>query len=223
MSKVKVVAYTQWAPDNEQDTDILAYCARVSNPDNQENPDYDKLLTYCAKNSHWSVFEMVNIVLEINTSRDISRQILRHSSLKPQEFSQRYENISKMGRVIRVGRLQDEKNRQNSIDLDPSNAHHVVIAKEFLNAQREVWDKCIKEYNRMIDFGFAKECARVLLPEGMTATRLYLNGNVRDWYHFCQVRMGNGTQKEHQEIADESWELLCGLYPVFRKLNNHGE
>lgn len=213
MNNVKRVGYTQWDEDYEHKSDnpedIISYCARVSNPSNQDNYDTsEKLLKYCVRKKHWSVFTMVNFVFEINTPRDISRQILRHSSLKPQEFSQRYANISEMGRCIREPGFQDEKNRQNSIPFDLKNPHHVNIRKEFLCAQQEVWDKAIHEYNKMIEFGIAKEDARVLMPEGLTMSRLFLNGTVRDWFHYCQVRMDNDTQKEHIVIANEVWELL---------------
>ena len=217
---VKLIAYTQWHPDFEHDTDIMAYCARVSNPDNQENPDYNKLLTYCVKNAHWSVFEMCNIVMEINTTRDIARQILRHRSFHFQEFSQRYADVSEIGHTVRKVRFQDDKNRQASIDIEDGNCQHNIINKEFRNAQREIWEAVIKEYKRLLDFGVAKEQVRALLPEGMVNSRIYMNGTARDWYHYCQLRMGNGTQKEHQLIATECWKELCKLYPIF---NSFGE
>ena len=215
---VKLIAYTQWHPDFVRDTDIMAYCARVSNPDNQDNPNYYKLLSRCREKKEWSVFEMCNLVMEVNTTRDMAHQIIRHSSLKPQEFSQRYANVNDKKHVKREGRLQDTKNRQSSTPLDPQNAHHEVLRKEFLNSQQRVWDVAIEEYNRNIAFGFAKECCRVLLPEGLCATRMYLNGNVRDWYHYCQVRMDKSTQKEHQDIAMEVCRLLYGLYPYLNKM-----
>ncbi len=224
MSKARIIASTQWDENIEIDTehdaeDIISYCARVSNPSNQENFDTsDKLLKYCLKHKHWSIFEMANIVIEINTTRDISRQILRHSSLKPQEFSQRYANISEMGFEKCTARLQDETNRQNSIELDPSNAQHVIIGREFLNSQQAVWDFCINEYNRMIEFGVAKESARKVLPEGLTMSRMYLSGTVRDWFHYSQVRMNMDTQKEHRVVAEEVWELISEKMPFLKSV-----
>jgi thymidylate synthase (FAD) len=213
---VKLIAHTKWAGD-EHDTDIMAFCARVSNPQNQDNPNSEKLLQYCADNGHWSVFEMSNIVIEINTTRDIARQILRHRSFSFQEFSQRYANANELGKTVRKARFQDEKNRQNSIVIEEGNCQHNIINKEFRNAQNDVWDAAIKEYDRMINFGVAKEQARALLPEGLMNSRMYVNGTVRSWIHYCRSRTDKSTQKEHRDIAESCWSIISDLYPA---LNN---
>src|SRR5208337_2661883 len=209
---VKIVAITQPLlrrnPEHKNDVSLLsvdefvAYVARVSNPTNQNNLlTAPKLLKYLTKHKHWSPFEIVNIVMEINTTRDIGRQILRHSTLRPQEFSQRYANANEMGFVIRETRLQDEKNRQNSIETD-----NQELIKEWERRQQVTIDKAIEDYNWAIEHSIAKECARVILPEGLTKTKLYFNGNLRSWIHYCQLRMGQGTQKEHRIIAKAAWE-----------------
>jgi thymidylate synthase (FAD) len=214
---VKLIAYTQ----NENEIffstgmDIMAYCARVSNPSNQNNSETaEKLLNYCIKNKHWSVFEMSNVVLEINTTRDIARQILRHRSFHFQEFSQRYADPNELGFKTREFRLQDTKNRQNSIEVDEDN--------EMTRAWKMKQDQLIHEtklaYKWAIENGVAKEQARSVLPEGLTMSRMYMNGTVRDWIHYCQLRMGNGTQKEHREIAKECWVILCDLYPFLENV-----
>lgn len=231
MTDVRLIAHTVWfdKPDNGEYTaaemtrnslqEMIAYCARVSNPPNQNNSETaEKLLKYCINHKHWSVFEMANVVVEINTTRDISRQILRHSSLKPQEFSQRYANISEMGCSVREARLQDPKNRQKSIELDPEKQEHIQLDYDFREAQRDVWDTAISKYNQFIERGVAKEQCRVFLPEGMALTRLYLNGNVRDWFHFCQVRMDQSTQKECRLIAEQCWEILNELCPFLKEI-----
>lgn len=216
---VKLIAYTQ----NENEIffstgmDIMAYCARVSNPSNQNNSETaEKLLNYCIKNKHWSVFEMSNVVLEINTTRDIARQILRHRSFHFQEFSQRYADPNELGFKTREFRLQDTKNRQNSIEVDEDN--------EMTRAWKMKQDQLIHEtklaYKWAIENGVAKEQARSVLPEGLTMSRMYMNGTVRDWIHYCQLRMGNGTQKEHREIAKECWVILCDLYPFLKKIES---
>ena len=216
---VKLIAYTQ----NENEIffstgmDIMAYCARVSNPSNQNNSETaEKLLNYCVRNKHWSVFEMSNVVLEINTTRDIARQILRHRSFHFQEFSQRYADPNELGFKTREFRLQDTKNRQNSIEVDEDN--------EMTRAWKMKQDQLIHEtklaYKWAIENGVAKEQARSVLPEGLTMSRMYMNGTVRDWIHYCQLRMGNGTQKEHREIAKECWVILCDLYPFLKKIEN---
>ena len=220
MSKVKLIAYTQVdIPDLWKDSpsDIMAYCARVSNPSNQNNSETaEKLLNYCVRNKHWSVFEMCNVVLEINTTRDIARQILRHRSFHFQEFSQRYADPNELGFKTREFRLQDTKNRQNSIEVDEDNE----TTKSWKMKQDQLIHETKLAYNWAIENGIAKEQARAVLPEGLTMSRMYMNGTVRDWIHYCQLRMGNGTQKEHRIIAADCWTILCNLYPFLKKIEN---
>ena len=219
MSEVKLIAYTQ----NENEIffstgmDIMAYCARVSNPSNQNNHQTaDKLLGYCAKHKHWSVFEMCNVVIEINTTRDIARQILRHRSFHFQEFSQRYADPNELGFETREFRLQDTKNRQNSIDVDEDNE----TTKSWKMKQDQLIHETKLAYKWAIENGVAKEQARAVLPEGLTMSRMYMNGTVRDWIHYCQLRMGNGTQKEHRIIAADCWTILCNIYPFLETLES---
>ena len=218
MSKVKLIAYTQVdIPDLWKDSpsDIMAYCARVSNPSNQNNSETaEKLLNYCVRNKHWSVFEMCNVVLEINTTRDIARQILRHRSFHFQEFSQRYADPNQLGFETREFRLQDTKNRQNSIEVDEDNE----TTKSWKMKQDQLIHETKLAYKWAIENGVAKEQARAVLPEGLTMSRMYMNGTVRDWIHYCKLRMGNGTQKEHREIAKECWVILCDLYPFLENV-----
>lgn len=195
--------------------DLIAYCARVSNPANQTNLDTSaKLLSYCIRNQHWSPFEMVNVVFEINTTRDIARQILRHRSFSFQEFSQRYADPSQLGFTIREARLQDTKNRQNSIETDD-----VKLKNQWKETQEYITDIVKRNYEWAIQNGIAKEQARAILPEGITNSRLYMNGTLRSWIHYCQLRMANGTQKEHQEIAKECWSILCEQFSFLEDLN----
>ena len=218
MSKVKLIAYTQVdTPDLRRDnsSDIMAYCARVSNPSNQNNSETaEKLLHYCVRNKHWSVFEMCNVVLEINTTRDIARQILRHRSFHFQEFSQRYADPNELGFETREFRLQDTKNRQNSIEVDEDNE----TTKSWKMKQDQHIHETKLAYKWAIENGIAKEQARAVLPEGLTMSRMYMNGTVRDWIHYCQLRMGNGTQKEHRIIAADCWTILCNIYPFLETL-----
>ena len=200
---VKLIAITN-PIDNMETEDLIGYCARVSNPSNQDNFDTtDKLLNYCLRNQHWSPFEMVHVVFEINTTRDIARQILRHRSFSFQEFSQRYADPTQLGFTVRETRLQDKKNRQSSIETEDD---------ELKNIWRQKQNQLIHEakiaYKWALDNGIAKEQARSVLPEGCTNSRLYMAGSLRSWIHYCQLRMGNGTQKEHQEIAKECWAIL---------------
>jgi thymidylate synthase (FAD) len=219
MSEVKLIAYTQ----NENEIffstgmDIMAYCARVSNPSNQNNHQTaDKLLGYCAKHKHWSVFEMCNVVIEINTTRDIARQILRHRSFHFQEFSQRYADPNELGFETREFRLQDTKNRQNSIDVDEDNE----TTKSWKMKQDQLIHETKLAYKWAIENGIAKEQARAVLPEGLTMSRMYMNGTVRDWIHYCQLRMGPETQKEHRIIAADCWTILCNIYPFLETLES---
>jgi len=181
---------------------IMGYCARVSNPNNQTNYDTaPKLLQYCIKHQHWSVFEMASMCVEINTTRSIAAQILRHRSFSFQEFSQRYAEVELRAEIPEF-RRQDLKNRQNSVDdLSESTLKQaeLIAASALVSSQRA--------YEELLQLGIAKECAREVLPLA-TPTRLYMNGTIRSWIHYCQLRCGNGTQKEHQIIAREAWKLL---------------
>jgi len=192
---------------------LIAYCARVSNPANQDNPDSEKLLKYCVRNEHWSIFEMVNVVLEINTTRDIARQILRHRSFSFQEFSQRYAQVTDMSEP-RETRMQDSKNRQNSIVNDKA----MSLNNEWQNLQLEAIERATDIYKWAIENGIAKEQARVVLPEGLTMSRMYMNGTLRSWITYCKLRMGNGTQKEHREIATECWNIITREFPSLKNV-----
>jgi len=194
--------------------DFIAYIARVSNPFNQNNKETaQKLIKYLMKNKHWSPFEMVHVVMEINTTRDIARQILRHRSFSFQEFSQRYADPTQdLGFVTREARLQDTKNRQNSIEVkdDPELKHM------WNERQKIVIEYAQKEYDWAIKNGIAKEQARAVLPEGLTISRLYMAGSLRSWIHYCELRMSNGTQKEHREIARDAWYQITNEFKSLR-------
>jgi len=195
--------------DNIQD--LIAYCARVSNPSNQLNTTTTpKLLDYLIKHKHWSPFEMASACIEIETTRDIARQLLRHRSFSFQEFSQRYADIRDLDDsiVVRKARLQDPKNRQNSVMTDDVNLH---MAWE--THQRAVWNAAMKAYNWAIENGIAKEQARSVLPEGNTPSRLYVNGTIRSWIHYVELRSANGTQQEHMELARSVAEAIGKIYP----------
>jgi len=190
---------------------LVAYCARVSNPSNQLNSETnEKLVKYLIKHQHWSPLEMVNACLEINTTRDIAHQIVRHRSFSFQEFSQRYANVSEMGDMFEYSeaRMQDTKNRQNSIETD---SKEVQILWE--ESQRQVIELANKEYKKAIKMGIAKEVARKILPEGLTKTRIYMNGTLRSWVHYIDLRSANGTQKEHMEIAKACAEVISKIFP----------
>jgi thymidylate synthase (FAD) len=188
---------------------FIAYAARVSNPSNQMNTETsEKLLRYCIKNKHFSIFEMVNVVMEIDTTRDIARQILRHRSFSFQEFSQRYADPTKdLGFVNREARLQDTKNRQNSIETDNSE-----LKNNWDHLQEDIIVMTRYAYEWAIDNGIAKEQARAVLPEGLTRSRMYMNGTLRSWIHYCELRMENGTQKEHRKVAESAWNELTFLF-----------
>ena len=191
--------------------DLIAYCARVSNPSNQANTKTTpKLLEYLIKHKHWSPFEMASACIEIETTRDIARQLLRHRSFSFQEFSQRYADVRDLDDtvVIRKARLQDPKNRQNSVITDDTNLH---IAWE--QHQRAVWQTAMTAYKWAIDNGIAKEQARVVLPEGNTLSKLYVNGTIRSWIHYIELRSSNGTQKEHIDLAFEVAAAISKIYP----------
>lgn len=194
-------------PDAEK---LLARIARVSNPMNQTNDNIKGLIEYMIKHSHWSPFEMVNACIEINTTRDIGRQILRHRSFVFQEFSQRYADVNALPPMdYRETRLQDTKNRQSSIDTKD-----LEIISKWADLQFEVDQVSRLNYKKALDLGIAKEQARALLPEGLTPTRMYMSGTIRSWMHYCQLRMINGTQKEHQEIAKAIFGLLSKEMPI---------
>ena len=197
--------------DNVQE--LIAYCAKVSNPNNQINKETsERLIKYLIKHQHWSPLEMVSACLEIETTRDIAHQIVRHRSFAFQEFSQRYANPEEMGDqfVIREARLQDEKNRQNSVEIDDGLAIHL----EWSIKQQEVIDKAKEAYDWAIENGIAKEQARVVLPEGNTKTRLYMNGTIRSWVHYIELRSANGTQKEHIEVAYACARIIADIFPL---------
>jgi thymidylate synthase (FAD) len=215
MHKVSVVGITQPLVEGVKSADdFIAYCARVSNPSNQLNAGTaDKLIKYLVKNRHWSPFEMVNVVMEIETTRDIARQILRHRSFAFQEFSQRYAVVDGSSFDTRTARYQDTKNRQNSTELDLSIAEDIELYEWWEEMQRKVLSQTRKIYNEAIDHGVAKEVARAILPEGMTMSRLYMNGSLRSWFHYCDLRMGNGTQLEHRLIAKDCWDQIEVMFP----------
>lgn len=217
MRDVKIVALTQPVDQEMTVDEFVAYVARVSNPSNQSNTlTATKLLKYLAKNKHWSPFEMVNIVMEINTTRDIARQILRHRSFAFQEFSQRYADpTSDLGFVKREARLQDTKNRQNSIELGVDgwvNDRDLEKVRTWEVMQDLTLNAAKDAYKWAIENGIAKEQARAVLPEGLTNSRLYMNGTLRSWIHYCQLRMANGTQKEHREIATDAWYNITEVF-----------
>ena len=214
MSQVSLIGVTAPYAGHNSAEDLIVYMARVSNPSNQELTKGDeKLIRYLIKNQHWSPFEMVNVVMEINTTRDIARQILRHRSFSFQEFSQRYADPTKdLGFELRETRLQDTKNRQNSIELEPT-IGNVMISDRWRNYQINVIEQAKQAYEWAIENGIAKEQARSVLPEGNTQSRMYMNGTLRSWIHYCQLRMANGTQKEHMEVAKQCWEIIAKQFP----------
>jgi len=223
MNHARIVAVTQPVNIGEADMNVdefIAYVARVSNPSNQSNHlTANKLLRYLAKHKHWSPFEMVNVVMEINTTRDIARQILRHRSFSFQEFSQRYADPTQdLGFVIREARLQDQKNRQNSIETDDGE-----LENQWQGAQQSVRDHIMKAYTWAIENGIAKEQARAVLPEGMTNSRMYMNGTLRSWIHYTALRMGPETQKEHREIARDAWYEITDKFPSLKDSLDLGE
>ena len=191
--------------------DLVAFCARVSNPGNQNNSKTsEKLLKYLSKHKHWSPFEMVSACIEINTTRDIARQILRHRSFSFQEFSQRYADpVKELEFVTREARLQDTENRQNSIEVDDR-----ALQIEWEREQGRVIWMCKKVYEQAIKKGIAKEVARAVLPEGLTKSRLYMNGTIRSWIHFIELRSANGTQKECIEVAKACAEAISKIFPM---------
>jgi thymidylate synthase (FAD) len=197
-----------WAtPDADKH---IGYCARVSNPNNQDNPNVAGLLNYCAKNAHWSVFEMASVCIEVSTTRDIARQILRHRSFSFQEFSQRYADVAYLGDwAVRECRLQDTKNRQNSLQTDDE-----ALDQWWKDAQQDVTDVAEALYSLALHKGIAKEQARALLPEGLTPSKLYVNGTMRSWITFLQARLDVATQKEHRLVAQDVLAVLRDVAPV---------
>ena len=214
--KVKLISYSQAPEYNESAQDLIAYCARVSNPSNQNNTETsEKLLKYLAKHKHWSPFEMVSACLEIETTRDIARQLLRHRSFSFQEFSQRYADpLKDLEMIPREARLQDPKNRQNSIPIDPENEEQRRINEDFRMKQMFNMREAGKLYRWAIEKGIAKEQARAVLPEGNTVSRLYVNGTLRSWIHYIELRSGNGTQLEHIELAKAVAEAIAKIFPL---------
>lgn len=217
----KLIGYTQPIENFEglEDVqDLIAYCARVSNPSNQLNQETStKLLNYLAKHKHWSPFEMASATLEIETTRDIARQMLRHRSFSFQEFSQRYANPSEFGDsfVIREARLQDNKNRQNSIEVEDE-----ALQNAWNEKQQEVIEAAKNAYEWAINNNIAKEQARAVLPEGLTKSRLYMQGTIRSWIHFIELRSANGTQKEHMLIAKEISKAISSIFPLVENYTN---
>ena len=210
--KVELISYSQ--PDIrfvEDTTELVAFCARVSNPSNQMNKETsEKLIRYLINHQHWSPLEMVSMCLEIETTRDIARQILRHRSFSFQEFSQRYANpTEEFDFEYREARLQDTKNRQNSIETEDS-----YLQERWEAEQAKVILSVMQAYKWAIDNGIAKEQARAVLPEGLTKSRLYMNGTLRSWIHYIQLRSANGTQKEHMLIARKCAEVIAKVFPM---------
>ena len=219
--KVKLISYSkpsrQIASEGLYDMqELIAFCARVSNPSNQFNTETsEKLIKYLIKNKHWSPLEMVSACVEIETTRDIARQILRHRSFSFQEFSQRYADPTKdLDFVVREARLQDTKNRQNSIELDLKDDDQRRIAYQWEQMQKKVIDASKEAYTWAVEHGIAKEQARAVLPEGNTISRMYMNGTLRSWIHYIELRAENGTQKEHREIAKAIGQIIAEVFPL---------
>lgn len=211
---VKLISFSQAYSDNEElqtAQDLIAFCARVSNPSNQTNTETsDKLIRYLVKHKHWSPLEMVSACIEIETTRDIARQILRHRSFSFQEFSQRYADPTKdLSFVLREARLQDTKNRQNSIETD-----NLALQAFWQTQQQNVINAAKNAYEWAIENGIAKEQARAVLPEGLTVSRMYMNGTLRSWVHFIELRSENGTQKEHRQVAIECAKVIAKVFPM---------
>ena len=222
--KAKLISHSQ-APEKDLDggpstLDLIAYCARVSNPENQANTTTnEKLVKYLIKHKHWSPLEMVSACIEIETTRDIARQILRHRSFSFQEFSQRYADPTQdLSFEIRKARLQDPKNRQNSIELDPEMDGHAVLQGTWKNRQQRVIDEALMAYKWAIDNGIAKEQARAVLPEGNTVSRMYMNGTLRSWVHYIELRGANGTQQEHMDIAHAIAKVIAEIFPLIEDI-----
>ena len=214
--KVRLVSYSKPTLEFENEgiidvQELVAFCARVSNPSNQNNNETSqKLIKYLISNKHWSPLEMVTACIEIETTRDIARQILRHRSFSFQEFSQRYADPTKdLSFVFKEARLQDNKNRQNSIETNNES-----LKSEWINKQQKLIDLSLETYKWAIDNGIAKEQARAVLPEGNTVSRMYMNGTLRSWVHYIELRSSNGTQKEHMEIAKSIAKIISDIFPM---------
>jgi thymidylate synthase (FAD) len=215
---VKLTSYSKPVDDAQSLQDLVAYCARVSNPANQNNTQTnEKLIRYLIKNNHWSPLEMVSVCLEIETTRDIARQILRHRSFSFQEFSQRYA-VADLGFECKEARLQDKKNRQNSIQTDNDE-----LQNEWEAQQKRVADNAQEAYKWALENGIAKEQARAVLPEGMTLSRMYMNGTLRSWVHYISLRSGNGTQKEHRDIAIACAKAIEPIFPMINEFITQSE
>ena len=223
--KVKLISYSQASKEMLETydkqlipniQDLVAFCARVSNPTNQLNTETsDRLLRYLIRHRHWSPFEMVSACLEIESTRDIVRQILRHRSFSFQEFSQRYADPTKeLSFTIRDARLQDASNRQNSTELDFTNPDHRELAAHWREMQQKIIRNAKLAYETAVQMGIAKEQARAVLPEGLTVSRLYIHGTLRSWIHYIELRSGNGTQIEHQDIALACAEVISKIFPM---------
>lgn len=228
---VRIVSYSQPHKDFMDANsigdvqDMIAYCARVSNPANQHNTETnERLINYLIRNQHWSPFEMASVTMEIVTTRDIARQILRHRSFSFQEFSQRYASVNDIGTglefQIREARLQDAKNRQNSIPIDEQDIENKYIALQWERKQKELIGWVDNAYRWALDNGIAKEQARVILPEGLTSSKLYMAGTVRSWIHYVELRSAHGTQLEHQRIAQDCARELAKIVSLFNKMEN---
>lgn len=213
--KVELVNYSQDVQGRNL-LEQIAFAARVSNPANQNNNESaEKLVRYLINNQHWSPLEMVSVCLEINTTRDIARQILRHRSFSFQEFSQRYANVNELGWEFKEARLQDTKNRQNSIEVDDH-----MLQYSWQTVQRDVMDKAQSAYDWAIKSGIAKEQARAVMPEGMTVSKMYMNGTLRSWVHYIQLRSDKATQKEHREIAVACAKVIEPIFPMIKEFVN---
>jgi thymidylate synthase (FAD) len=214
--KVKLISHSQAAMYEDTALDLVAYCARVSNPSNQNNTETnEKLVKYLMKHKHWSPLEMISACLEIETTRDIARQILRHRSFSFQEFSQRYADPTKdLDFELREARLQDPKNRQNSIALDMFDEYEGGLQDRWYQMQERVINESKLAYNWAIENGIAKEQARAVLPEGNTVSRMYVNGTLRSWIHYIELRSANGTQLEHIKIAKEVAKVIHEIFPL---------
>lgn len=219
--QVRLISYTKPSRELVEEglydvQELVAYCARVSNPANQFNTETsEKLIGYLIKHAHWSPLEMANACIEINTTRDIAHQIVRHRSFSFQEFSQRYANVAELGNMFtfREARLQDQKNRQNSIETEDD-----ALKRQWNQQQQKVIEAAETAYKWAIDNGIAKEQARAVLPEGLTKTRVYMNGTIRSWIHYIQLRASNGTQKEHMDIALACAKVIAEIFPLTNDL-----
>ena len=226
---VRLVSYSQPTEEFKNDgiedaQDLIAFCARVSNPSNQYNTETsEKLIKYLIKHAHWSPLEMASACLEITTTRDIARQILRHRSFSFQEFSQRYANPTEdLNFTVREARFQDTKNRQNSIEFDLNNPEHTRIAEEWVKRQQSIIDASRETYQWAIANGIAKEQARAVLPEGLIESRLYMNGTIRSWIHFIQIRTDIATQKENRQIALGCAKAIATIFPMTTEFTYKG-